>query len=113
MSPLPEEQRKRFHDQLSRMPLEYLICRDRSVGHKFEPARLDLDSGWQLGLLCERCSMEVEVFRDSLGNRRRRYWHPRGDYYFRGVGRLSPDQRAEIADTWREEMYGKLPRGRE
>jgi hypothetical protein len=68
--------------------------------------------GWQLGLVRQRCAMEVEVYRDSLGNRRRRYWHPKGDYYFRGVGRLTLEQRAGIADTWKEEVYGKLPKER-
>lgn len=103
-------QEKLFNDQLAEMPLEYLICRDRAVGHKLEPATLDLDSGWQLGLVCERCGMEIEVYNDMRGNKRRRYWHPKGDFYFRGTGRLTPEQQADIVNEWRTEMNGILPK---
>lgn len=103
-------QKQAFFDQLPQKSLETLICHD--IGHKWEPATLEVEYGhFQLGLVCSRCQMERERGTDFRGERITRYWHPHPEeYYFQGAGRRTREQRADIAQTWQNEMLGRLPR---
>lgn len=109
------ERVKTFDQQLSEMPLEYLICMD--LGHTWDPATLEVEYGdFQLGLVCssdkphrQGCGMERDRWRGPDGRFRNRYWHPKGDYGFRKLGRLDTDQRQAIRDTWQSALEPKLP----
>jgi hypothetical protein len=90
-----------FSKQLALMPVEYLRC--HNFGHKTEPATINPDGRFfVIGLVCGSCDMEIERWRDpDTGIARSRYWHPRGDYYFRGTGNITPAMKLEIEEAWR------------
>jgi hypothetical protein len=100
------QRRSRFEKQLSLMPVEYLRC--HNFGHKVEPATINPDGQFfVIGLVCGSCDMEIERWRDPVtGIARSRYWHPRGDYYFRGTGPITPVMKLEIEEQWRA-AWGK------
>ena len=104
---LAEVQYKRFREQLANMPVEYLAC--HNFGHLAAPATVNPVAGvFVVGLVCSSCDMEIDRFRDSYTGRViSRYWHPRGDYYFTGTGRITPEMKLEIEQAWRDEA--KLP----
>lgn len=111
-----DKQEARFAKRISEMSVEYLICHDQRVGHQWTPATLDTpDGNYYCGLLCVRCGLECEMYRDPYtGKSVRRYWHPHPEeYYFLGCGRRSAEQRREIEETWQRELLGKIPRTRE
>jgi len=99
-----ERQLKNFQDQLATMPVEYLAC--HTFGHKTDPATINPHGAvFVIGLVCSRCAMEIDRFRDSYTGRvRSRYWHPRGDYYFRGTGRITPEMQLDIEAAWRDSV---------
>jgi hypothetical protein len=100
---------KSFEQQLSEMPVEYLICMD--LGHGWDPTTLEIAYGdFELGLLCMRCAMERDRWRGADGRLRNRYWHHKGDYGFRGCGRLTAEMREVIRETWQTVMEAKLPK---
>jgi hypothetical protein len=94
----------KFRKQLAEMPVEYLRC--HNFGHKTEPATINPDGQiFVIGLVCQSCGMEIDRFRDSYTGRvQSRYWHPKGDYYFRGTDRITPEMKLEIEEAWRAEV---------
>lgn len=89
-----------FREQLSRMPVEYVRC--HNFGHKTEPTTINPDGQiFVIGLVCSSCDMEIDRWRDPVSGRvTSRYWHPRGDYYFRGTGQITPEMKLEIEQVW-------------
>lgn len=89
-----------FRKQLAQMPLEYLRC--HNFGHKTEPATINPDGQiFVIGLVCVSCGMEIDRWRDPYtGKVQSRYWHPKGDYYFRGTGSITPEMKLEIEQVW-------------
>jgi hypothetical protein len=106
---------KPFEQQLDEMPLEYLMCMD--IGHAWNPASMEVAYGdFQVGLLCAGdgdtrlgCGMERDRWRGPDGKLRNRYWHPKGDFGFKGCGPRTPEQRQAIREAWQSEMEPKLP----
>lgn len=106
---------KPFEVQLDEMPLEYLMCMD--LGHAWNPASMEVAYGdFQAGLLCAGdgrhrlgCGMERDRWRGPDDKLRNRYWHPKGDFGFKGLGPRTPEQRAAIRETWQSAMEPKLP----
>lgn len=95
------KQYKAFLEQLGRMPVEYLFC--HNFGHQVTPSTINPDGKiFVIGLLCTSCGMEIDRFRDSVtGKVKSRYWHEKGDYYFRGTGAITPEMKLQIEEAWR------------
>jgi hypothetical protein len=91
----------KFRKQLSEMPVEYLRC--HHMGHKTEPMTINpVRRYFVIGAVCVSCDMEIDRYRDPVsGIVTSRYWHPRGDYYFKGTGRITPEMKLEIEEAWR------------
>jgi hypothetical protein len=101
-----EKQEKRFREQLSEMPVEYLFC--HNFGHQVIPMTVNPDGDTFVnGLVCTSCAMEIDRWRDSYtGRASSRYWHPRGDYYFKGTGPITTERKLEIEAAWRDAWKG-------
>ena len=103
-----EQREKHFTEQLAEMPVEYLVC--HYLGHQGRPATLDTKDGLYVGLLCISCDMEIESYRDPYTYEvKRRYWHPRGDYNFRGTGPVTKEMKYRIGEAWA--IASDLPSG--
>jgi hypothetical protein len=104
MANSPARQMVAFRKQLAEMPTEYLFC--HNFGHQVTPSTINPDGQiFVIGLLCGSCGMEIDRFRDSYtGKVSSRYWHPKGDYYFRGTGPITPQMKLEIEEAWRNSV---------
>ena len=102
-----------FEKQLSQMDIDHLRC--RKYGHALREATLETERGvFDLGLVCTRsCGYEVSKYRDPVtGEMKSQGWYdPAKGYLFKKVGRLNPQQRAEIWDQLSDEVKALgLPR---
>lgn len=96
------ESDRKFLDQLSRMDAKYIYCRkwghhavpDGSVDEDYAPREI------AIGLECDSCGLQWDEIIDNTDGRHLARvlvgGYPEG-YLFRGTGRLTPEERGQIA----------------